>query len=98
MNRERIKDLARFCGFDWQRYWDEDEENQIEVFANLIEREVREQQQKVMEQLIEALQSTEMFLDYVYNQDIDSLSFNKLMTQIIVVEQALAAAKEAGYE
>lgn len=55
MNRERIKDLARFCGFDWQRYWDEDEENQIEVFANLIEREVREQQQKVMEQLIMAL-------------------------------------------
>ena len=51
MNRERIKDLARFCGFDWQRYWDEDEENQIEVFANLIEREVREQQQKVTEQL-----------------------------------------------
>lgn len=55
MNRERIKDLARFCGFDWQRYWDEDEENQIEVFANLIEREVREQQQKVMEQLRIAL-------------------------------------------
>lgn len=55
MNRERIKDLARFCGFDWQRYWDEDEENQIEVFANLIEREVREQQQKVMEQLRMAL-------------------------------------------
>jgi len=43
MNRERIKDLARFCGFDWQRYWDEDEENQLEVFANLIERAVREQ-------------------------------------------------------
>lgn len=43
MNRERIKDLARFCGFDWQRYWDEDEENQLEVFANLIERVVREQ-------------------------------------------------------
>lgn len=55
MNRERIKDLARFCGFDWQRYWDEDEENQIEVFANLIEREVCEQQQKVMEQLRMAL-------------------------------------------
>ena len=52
----------------------------------------------VVAQLVEALQSTEMFLDYVYNQDIDSLSFNKLMTQIIVVEQALAAAKEAGYE
>lgn len=52
----------------------------------------------VVKQLVEALQSTEMFLDYVYNQDIDSLSFNKLMTQIIVVEQALAAAEEAGYE
>jgi GAF domain-containing protein len=43
MNRERIKDLARFCGFDFHCYWNEDEENQLEVFANLIERAVREQ-------------------------------------------------------
>lgn len=52
----------------------------------------------VVKQLIEALQSTEMFLDYVYNQNIDSLSFNKLMQQIIVVEQALSEAQEVGYE
>ena len=91
MNRERIKDLARFCGFDWQRYWDEDEENQIEVFANLIEREVREQQQKVMEQLRMALKviatwakngSTEKDFD-----DIEKLA-----------NKTLEKAKEAGYE
>ena len=50
----------------------------------------------IVRQLVEALQQTEMFLDHVYNQDIDSLCFNKLMTQFIIVEQALAAAKEAG--
>lgn len=91
MNRERIKDLARFCGFDWQRYWDEDEENQIEVFANLIEREVREQQQKVMEQLRMAVKvisiwakngSTEKDFD-----DIEKLA-NKTLEKV----------KEAGYD
>ena len=50
----------------------------------------------VVKQLVEALQSTEMFLDYVYNPKNKPTSFNLLMQQIIIVEQALAAAKEAG--
>lgn len=52
----------------------------------------------VVKQLVEALQSTEMFLDYIYNPKNTPSSFNLLMQQIIIVEQALAAAKEAGYE
>ena len=50
----------------------------------------------VVKQLVEALQSTEMFLDYIYNQKNKPNSFNLLMQQIIIVEQALAAAKETG--
>lgn len=52
----------------------------------------------VVKQLVEALRSTEEFLDYLYNQDIKRIPFNFLMQQIIVVEQARAAAEEAGYE
>ena len=50
----------------------------------------------VVAQLVEALRSTEEFLDYLYNQDIKRIPFNFLMQQIIVVEQARAAAEEAG--
>lgn len=51
MNLERIKDLARFCGFDFHCYWNEDQENQLEVFANLIEAEVHEKNARLCDSL-----------------------------------------------
>ena len=40
--RERIRELAKDAGFDWHKYWVDDENNRLEKFAELIVRECAE--------------------------------------------------------
>ena len=39
---ERIRELAKDAGFDWHRYWDDDENNRLAKFAEMIVRECAE--------------------------------------------------------
>lgn len=40
MNRGKVKDLAKEAGIDWHGHWDiGGEENQLERFAALVEKE-----------------------------------------------------------
>jgi hypothetical protein len=37
---ERIRQLAKESGFDWHKYWNDDESNRLEKFAELLLKDV----------------------------------------------------------